>query len=83
MSEKMIPSIPLEEAIERHRRYLCEVIEASDDVESNKSTILEQRDTLHFLEELQRHRKTLNILADHEPSWSDDFLRARASLNRK
>ena len=33
------------------------------------------------LEEIERYRKTLRVLASHEPSWSDDFLRARAVLS--
>lgn len=30
--------------------------------------------------EVERLRASLRILAEHEPSWSDDFLRARAAL---
>jgi hypothetical protein len=33
-----------------------------------------------WLEELKSYRKTLAVLASHEPSWTDDFCRARAAL---
>lgn len=33
-----------------------------------------------LIEENARLRTTLSILAEHEPSWPDDFYRARAAL---
>lgn len=33
-----------------------------------------------MLERQDGYCRTLEILASHEPSWSDDYLRARASL---
>ena len=41
----------------------------------------EQADEARRLQDtIDRQQKTLRSLAEHEPSWSDDFLRARAAL---
>ncbi len=32
--------------------------------------------------EIATYRDSLAVLAEHEPSWSDDFCRARAALGR-
>ncbi len=54
---------------------------------TNKHVVLSEEATTRALVELdalreenRRLRAILQVLSEHDPSWSDDFLRARAAL---
>jgi hypothetical protein len=67
----------LDEAIEHAKEMAAKLVDGDNLLGDCKK---EHAQLAGWLEELKSYRKTLAVLASHEPSWTDDFCRARAAL---